>query len=83
MAADSMDYTSFASSERLKKFKVTPFGLVNAGSTYNRVMRKLLDGRQFYFNMVLTLEWKRQLEALENFNNRVKKANLSLKPILG
>jgi len=26
------------------RFKVMPFGMVNSGSTYNRMIRKLLDG---------------------------------------
>jgi hypothetical protein len=85
MAADSIDYTSFATSKELQKFKVMPLGLVIAGSTYNRMMRKLLDGMHDvdnYIDDVLThtSEWDRHLEVLTDFFVRVKRANLSLKP---
>ena len=85
MAGDSMDYTSFATSMGLQKFKVMPFGLVNAGSTYNRMMRKLLEGAtniDSYIDDVLahTSEWLKHIEVLRDFFSRVKKANLTLKP---
>ena len=28
------------------RFKVMPFGMVNSGSTFNRMVRKLLEGAQ-------------------------------------
>jgi len=31
-------------SRGLMRFKVISFGIVNSGSTYNRMVRKLLDG---------------------------------------
>jgi len=45
MEEKSKDYTTFVTSRGLIKFKV-PFGIVNSGSTYNRMVRKLLDGAQ-------------------------------------
>jgi len=44
MEEKSKDYTSFITSRGLMRFKVMPFGMVNSGSTYNRMVRKLLDG---------------------------------------
>jgi len=44
MEEESKDCTTFVSFRGLLRFKVMPFGLVNAGSTYNRMVRKLLDG---------------------------------------
>ena len=38
MAEDSKDYTSFPTSSGLMRFRTMPFGLVNAGSTYNRMI---------------------------------------------
>ena len=66
MAEDSKDYTSFATSKGLQRFRVMPFGLVNAGSTYNRMMRKLLNGAtdiDNYIDDVLshTKSWEREL----------------------
>ena len=37
MAEESKDFT---------RFKVMPFGMVNSGSTYNRMVRKLLEEAQ-------------------------------------
>jgi len=39
-------YTTFVSSRGLMRFTVMPYGLVNSGSMYNRMVRKLLDGTQ-------------------------------------
>jgi len=44
MEEKSKDNTSFIMSQGLMRFKVMPFGMVNSGSTYNRMVRKLLDG---------------------------------------
>jgi len=43
MEEKSKDYTTFVSSCGLMRFRVMPFGMVNSGSTYNRMIRKLLD----------------------------------------
>jgi hypothetical protein len=85
MAEDSKDFTSFATSSGLRRFHVMPFGLVNAGSTYNRMMRKMLEGScnlESYLDDVLghTTTWQEQLQILRDFFIRVRKANLSLRP---
>jgi len=85
MAEDSKDFTSFATSSGLRRFHVMPFGLVNAGSTYNRMMRKMLDGSynlENYLDDVLghTTTWQDQLQILRDFFIRVRRANLSLRP---
>ena len=46
MAEESKDFTTFVTSKGLMRFKVMPFGMVNSGSTYNRMVRKLLEGAQ-------------------------------------
>ena len=62
-----------------------PFGMVNSGSTYNRMVRKLLDGAQSLENYVddvlgHTIDWITHKQMLRDFFERVRKANLSLKP---
>ena len=37
---------SWKRSHRLMRFRVMPFGMVNSGSTYNQMIRKLLNGTQ-------------------------------------
>jgi len=79
------DYTSFITSRSLMRFKVMPFGMVNSGSMYNRMVRKLLDGAhdlESYVDDVLghTGDWEGHKQMLRNFFERLKGANLSLKP---
>jgi len=67
------------------RFKVMPFGMVNSGSTYNRMIRKLLDGShnlESYVDDVLghTGNWSKHMEILRDFFERVRKANLCLRP---
>jgi len=67
------------------RFKVMPFGMVNSGSTYNRMIRKLLSGShnlESYVDDVLdhTENWSRHMEILQDFFERVRKANLCLRP---
>ena len=49
------DVTTFVTSRGLMRFRVMPFGMVNSGSTYNRMMRKLLDGTQSLENYVIII----------------------------
>jgi len=46
MEEKSKDVTTFVTSRGLMRFHVMPFSMVNSGSTYNRMVRKLLDGAQ-------------------------------------
>ena len=85
MAENAKDYTSFPTSQGLMRFKTMPFGLVNAGSTYNRMIRKLLDGTtnlESYIDDVLghTVLWEDHVTVLRDFFERVRRANLALKP---
>ena len=44
MSDEDKEKTAFSTSRGLFQFRRMPFGLVNAGATYCRMMRKLLDG---------------------------------------
>ena len=57
--------------------------MVNSGSTYNRMVRKLLYGSQnleSYVDDILghTTDWENHMRMLKDFFERVKNANLSL-----
>ena len=59
--------------------------MVNSGSTYNRMVRKLLEGAQdieTYVDDVLghTINWNRHIQMLRDFFERVHRANLCLRP---
>jgi len=65
-------YITFVCLRGLMRFRVMPFGMVNSGSTYNRMIRKLLDGTQnleSYVDDVLghTKEWKEHMKVLRDF----------------
>jgi hypothetical protein len=81
----SKDCTSFITPRGLMRFRVMPFGMVNAGSTYNRMVRKLLDGSknlESYVDDIIgySQDWAYHLGILRDLFERVKRANLSLKP---
>jgi hypothetical protein len=85
MEEGSKDATAFICSRGCYRFKVMPFGLVNAGSSYNRMMRKMLEGSrnlESYLDDVLghTEKWGDHLKVLRDFFERVRSANLALKP---
>ena len=44
MRPEHRDITSFVTPDGLYRFKVMPFGLTNAPATFNRMMRKILEG---------------------------------------
>ena len=85
MEEKSKKCTTFVSTRGLMRFKVMPFGMVNSGSTYNRMIRKLLNGTEnleSYVDDILghSKEWDFHLKILRDFFNRVTNANLVLKP---
>ena len=84
MQEESKDYTTFVCSRGLMRFKVMPFNMVNSGTTYNRMIRKLLDGSHNLESVddVLghTENWSKHIDTLRDFFERVRKANLCLRP---
>ena len=62
-----------------------PFGLVNSAATYIKMMRKLLKGVkniENYIDDILahTKTWNEHLQAMRRLFQRVREANLTLKP---
>ena len=85
MSPEDRDLTTFVTHRGLFKFRVMPFGLVNAPATFSRIMRKLLDKLQKlrnYLDDVLahTAGWSQHVCTLRQFLERVREANLALKP---
>lgn len=85
MDPESEDLTSFTCKNGLFRFKVMPFGLVNSASSYNRMMRIMLEGvknLESYIDDVLahTKTWEEHFVALEEFFIRVRDAGLTMKP---
>jgi len=62
-----------------------PFGLVNAPASFNRIMRRLLNGSEHLDNYVddvleHTPTWKEYLSSMRDFFSRVRNAQLTSRP---
>ena len=85
MNLDDKEKTVFSSTLWLFQSVRMPFGLVNAGATYERMMRKLLSGMQGVANyvddvIVYSSTWDEHMYSLRELFSRVKKASLTVKP---
>ena len=81
----SQHLTAFSTTKGSYTFKKMPFRLVNSGSTFNRMMRKLLHGCRNADNCVddilgHTKRWDDHLVTLRDIFTRVRDARLTLKP---
>ena len=77
--------TAFITSEGLYSFKKMPFGLVNSGATFCRMMRKLLRGLRDVDNfvddiIVHTETWEVHVRTLCNLLKRLREAKLTARP---
>jgi hypothetical protein len=79
--------TAFSSVNGLNHFKVMPIGLVNAPSTFQRLMEDVLRGLQWveslvYMDDIITpgRSVNEKLTRLENVFKRLQDSNLKLKP---
>jgi len=82
---EDRDLTTFICHRGLFRFRVMPFGLVNAPATFSRLMRRVLcdsQGLDNYLDDVLahTTDWNRHLWALRDFFERIRRAKLTLRP---
>ena len=79
--------TAFATHKGLYQFKVMPFGLSNSPATFERLMEVILSGLQWerclvYIDDIITFgaTFQQTLENLEIIFERLRSANLKLKP---
>ena len=77
--------TAFISSEGLYAFKFMPFGLVNAGATFCRMMRIVLRGLLNVENFVDDIlgyneTWPGHLQTLRQVLVRIRESGLTVKP---
>ena len=82
----SKPYTAFQTPLGLFQFTVLPFGLVTAQASCSRLMRKLLQNLSNVDNFVddiiiFTLTWKQHIDTLRALLQRLREANLTVKPV--
>ena len=85
MEEGSKAKTAFTVSSGCYQGKRMPFGLMNAAATFNRVMRKMLDGVQnieHFIDDVLahTATWDDHIKALKDLFQRVREAGFTIRP---
>ena len=85
MNIEDKENNAFSSTLGLFQFVRMPFGLVNAGATYERMMRKLLSGMQGVANyvddvIVSSATWEEHMFSLRELFKRVKEASLTMNP---
>ena len=85
MKETSKSLTAFVTAEGIFSFNKMPFGLVNSGATFCRMMRKLLRGLQdtdnFVDDIIIHTEtWVGHMLALESLLIRLREAKLSARP---
>ena len=81
----SRDYSTFTCHRGLFRFCVTPFGISSAPANFTRLMRLLLRGTtnlDSYLDDILahTNTWQEHLDTLRIFFQKVREANLRIKP---
>ena len=84
MKPEHRQYTAFSNPFGNYQFKMMPFGLVNAGATYNRMMRKLLknvENVESFVDDILaySTNWSNHLETLQHLFKALKDAHLTVK----
>ena len=85
MSDSDRSKTAFSTPVGLYQFRRMPFGLQNAGATYGRMMRKLLENLEATDNFVddvltFTNGWERHLDELRELFERIRQAKLTVKP---
>ena len=85
MAVGDKQKTVFTCSSGTFQFTKMPFGLVNSGVTFNRIMRKLLAGQEHVDSFVddvlaYTEDWREHMAVLEQVFQKIRGARLTVKP---
>jgi hypothetical protein len=85
MDETSKPLTAFNTEEGVYQFRRMPFGLVNSGAVFCRMIRKLLDGIknvESYVDDIIvhTKDWKTHMEVLEQIFGKLKTHNLTVRP---
>ena len=83
----NQDKTSFITSQGLFFYKMMPFGLKNAGATYQRLVNHMFCSQigwniEVYVDGILvkSLDYKKHLDDLQKTFNTLRQYNMKLNP---
>ncbi len=85
MRKEDIRNTAFVTTDGCYEYLKMPFGLMNSGATYTRMMRRLVGDLQSIDHniddcLANTTTWSQHLIALRRFLTRVRAAGLTLRP---
>lgn len=85
LSGRAKEVTAFETPLGLFQFTVTPFGMVNSGATFCRMIRKVLDGipnvESFVDDIwIFSKNWDDHLQTLNDVFTRLRDAGLTAKP---
>ena len=85
MSKKSKHLTAFVTHDGLYEYNMMPFGLVNAGATFSRAMRKLLEGLDGVHNyiddiLIHTRTWEEHQQKVSEVFSRLREAKLTARP---
>ena len=87
VAESSKQYTAFVTHDGVFEYNRMPFGLANSPACFMRLMTRVLQGLMWetclvYIDdiIVFSANFEQHLERLQQIFDRIRKANLSLKP---
>ena len=85
MREEDIVKTAFVTPDGSYEFLRMPFGLMNSGASFTRMMRKLtkgMSGIQHYIDdcLIYSDDWETHLRVVGEFLQRVRAANLTIRP---
>ena len=85
MREEDIQKTAFVTPDGCYEFLRMPFGLMNSGATFTKLMRKVtegLEGVEHYIDdcLIHSKTWEEHLDKLRQFLGRVRQASLTVRP---
>ena len=85
VASTDISKTGFVTPDGCYVFRRMPFGLMNSAATFNRMMRKLLDGIENVDNYIddiciHTKNWEDHMAVFIDVMDRIRQAGLTVRP---
>ena len=85
VAHQDISKTGFVTPDGCYVFKRMPFGLINSAATFNRMMRRLLEGLDHVHSYIddiciHTESWEEHIQVLRQVIDQIRQAGLTIRP---